>query len=66
MRTSDEHGVSVLVLPGLNVWVHPQHFCWRAGHDRYLRRPLIDLQETAEHIVRQLDTIHVPAPATTP
>ncbi|WP_344896033.1 hypothetical protein [Actinomadura meridiana] len=59
MRTSDVHGVSVLVLPGLNVWVHPQHFCWQDGPDRYLRRPLIDLQETAEHIVRQLDAIPV-------
>ncbi|WUH99113.1 ATP-binding protein [Spirillospora sp. NBC_00431] len=63
MRTSDANGVSVVVLPGLNVWVHPQHFSWRAGPGRYLRRPLVDLQETAEHIVRQLDGIRVPAPA---
>ncbi|WP_165964196.1 ATP-binding protein, partial [Actinomadura sp. KC216] len=66
LRTSDAHGVSVLVLPGLNVWVHPQHFCWQDGPDRYLKRPLIDLQETAEHIVRRLDGIRVPDPAPTP
>ncbi|WP_207934832.1 ATP-binding protein, partial [Actinomadura sp. KC06] len=66
MRTSDQRGVSVLVLPGLNVWVHPQHFSWQGGPGRYLQRPLIDLQETAEHIVRQLDGIRVPAPAPSP
>ncbi|WP_433227368.1 ATP-binding protein [Actinomadura formosensis] len=57
MRTSDERGMSVVVLPGLNVWVYPQHFCWREGPGRYLRRPHVDLQETTELIVRHLDAI---------
>lgn len=54
-RSSDERGVSVVVLPGLNVWVHRRHFCWWASATRYVRRPLIDLQETAEQVVRHLD-----------
>ncbi|GAA4239694.1 hypothetical protein GCM10022254_60850 [Actinomadura meridiana] len=65
LRTVDGNGVSVLVLPGLNVWVHPQHFCWTGGPGRYLQRPLVDLQETAEHIVRWLGAIRVPAPVRT-
>lgn len=56
-RHTAEDGLSVVMLPGLNVWVHPEHFCWRSGPRRYLRRPLIDLQETTEHVVRYLDSI---------
>jgi hypothetical protein len=54
-RSTDERGLSVLALPGLNVWVHRDHFCWPDGSRDYLRRPLIDLQETAEQVVRRLD-----------
>jgi hypothetical protein len=54
-RSTDDHGTSVVMLPGLNVWVHSEHFCWTIGPRRYARRPLIDVQETAEHLVRHLD-----------
>ncbi|MEU6749402.1 ATP-binding protein [Spirillospora sp. NPDC046719] len=59
-RCSDERGVSVVVLTGLNVWVHHRHFCWWASETRYVRRPLIDLQE-AEQVVRHLDAGTGPA-----
>ncbi|TDC62782.1 hypothetical protein E1200_24585 [Actinomadura sp. GC306] len=59
-RTTGADGLSVVMLPGLNVWVHPGHFCWRDGPRRYLRRPLIDLQETTEHVVRHLDGFTAP------
>ncbi|MFI0356971.1 hypothetical protein [Actinomadura sp. 9N407] len=52
--SSDDRGISVLELPGLNVWVHRKNFCWRDGPSSCVRRPLIDLQETAEHLVRDL------------
>ncbi|MFD0682911.1 ATP-binding protein [Actinomadura fibrosa] len=52
---SEDRGVCLVALQGLNVWVHRQHFCWWASPKRYVRRPLIDLQETAEEIVRHLD-----------
>jgi hypothetical protein len=60
-RSSDERGTSVVRLPGLNVWVHCRHFCWWASATRYVRRPLIDLQETAEQVVRRLDADTGPA-----
>ncbi|TDC97292.1 hypothetical protein [Actinomadura sp. 7K507] len=59
-RSTGADGISVVMLPGLNVWVHPEHFCWRSGPRRYLRRPLIDLQETTEHVVRYLDSLDAP------
>ncbi|MEU6041728.1 ATP-binding protein [Actinomadura sp. NPDC047616] len=61
-RSSDEEGVSVVELPGLNVWVLPEHFCWRPEPGRCVRRPLIDLQETAELLVRHLEGAPTPAP----
>ncbi len=61
-RSSDRTRLSVLELPGLNVWVRPGHFCWRADRRRYVQHPLIDLQETAEHLVRHLDAAPFPAP----
>ena len=57
-RSTDGFGTSVLMFPGLNVWVHPEHFCWPTAPGRYIRRPLIDVQETAEHLVRHLDAQH--------
>jgi hypothetical protein len=55
-RTAED-GMSVLVLPDLNVWVHRRTFCWWATPHRYVRRPLIDLQETTELLVRHLDSV---------
>ncbi|RFS87339.1 hypothetical protein D0T12_03650 [Actinomadura spongiicola] len=57
-----QNGMSVLVFPGLNVWVHRRDFCGWSTPRCYVRRPLIDLQETTELLVRHLD----PAPAHTP
>ncbi|NEA29492.1 ATP-binding protein [Actinomadura bangladeshensis] len=47
---SDDTGISVLTTPTQNIWVEPTAFSWREGQC-YTRRPLIDIQETAEHIV---------------
>jgi hypothetical protein len=62
---TDGFGTSVLMLPGLNVWVHPGHFCWPTKPCRYVRRPLVDVQETAEHLVRRLDAT-TPPPSSGP
>ena len=61
-RSTTDDGLSVLVLPNLNVWVHRRTFCWWTTPHRYLRRPLIDLQETTELLTHHLD--HTLAPAT--
>ncbi|GAB3983437.1 hypothetical protein GCM10029978_090150 [Actinoallomurus acanthiterrae] len=61
-RNSDERGISVLQLSGLNVWVRPGHFSWQIGPRHCIRHPLIDLQETAEHLVRHLDAVPLPSP----
>ncbi|NVI91234.1 ATP-binding protein [Actinomadura sp. BRA 177] len=60
-RNTTEDGLSVLVFPTLNVWVHRRTFCWWSTPHRYLRRPLIDLQETTELLTHHLDTTHAPA-----
>ncbi|MFI0410094.1 ATP-binding protein [Actinomadura sp. 3N508] len=52
---SDHTGVSVINAEALNVWVEPKVFTWRDGAD-YVRRPLADLQETAERIVGHIET----------
>lgn len=54
-RHSGTGALSVLELPGLNVWVLPGCFSWQPRPDRLIRHPLIDLQETAERIIRHLD-----------
>jgi len=46
--------------------VHRRTFCWLSTPHRYLRRPLIDLQETTELLVRHLDTASAPAYSPTP
>jgi hypothetical protein len=52
-RHSDEAGISVLELPGVNVWIEPRSFSWQAG--QFVRHPLLDLQETAEHLIRHVE-----------
>lgn len=58
---SDDSGLSVLTAGTLNVWVEPKAFSWRNGRD-YTRRPLLDLQETAEHIISHHETHASPSP----
>ncbi|QKG20113.1 ATP-binding protein [Actinomadura verrucosospora] len=53
-RRTDDAGISILAAGGLNVWVEPKAFSWRTGQG-YVQQPLIDLHETAEHIVSQLE-----------
>ncbi|MGH3238828.1 MAG: ATP-binding protein [Spirillospora sp.] len=51
---SGHTGVSVITADSLNVWVEPEVFAWRDGVD-FVRRPLADLQETAERIVGHIE-----------
>ncbi|QFG20356.1 ATP-binding protein [Actinomadura sp. WMMB 499] len=50
-RSGGTGGISVVELPGLNVWVLERHFTWRPEPERFVRRPLVDLQETVENLV---------------
>ncbi|RAY15009.1 hypothetical protein DPM19_09670 [Actinomadura craniellae] len=63
-HTSHTSGLSLLELPALNVWICPGHFSWQPRPGLLVRHPLIDLQETAEHLIRHLDG--PPGPASTP
>ncbi|NEA22705.1 ATP-binding protein [Actinomadura bangladeshensis] len=65
-RNTTDDGLSVLVLSTLNVWVHRRTFCWWSTPHRYLRRPLIDLQETTELLIHHLDTTPTPVYAPAP
>ncbi|MEV5568936.1 hypothetical protein AB0L06_02725 [Spirillospora sp. NPDC052269] len=54
-RSSDDAGVSIVSLDGLNVWVCPLTFSWRDRTGIYVRHPLIDLQEAGERVVRTVE-----------
>ncbi|MFC5752871.1 ATP-binding protein [Actinomadura rugatobispora] len=61
-RSSGDEGVFVVELRGLNVWVLGGQFRWQAEPGRCVRRPLVDLQETAELVVRHLEGIPSASP----
>jgi hypothetical protein len=51
---SNAAGVSTLELPGVNVWASASTgFSWHERPRAYARHPLIDLQETADSLVRR-------------
>lgn len=54
---SDDKGISMLELPGLNVWVCPTGFSWNEGADSPAHHPLTDLQETAEALVEHMERL---------
>lgn len=57
---SDDKGISVVQVGGLNVWVGPRAFSWRESGG-YVRHPLVDLQEAAEQVVRLHEAYGPPA-----
>ncbi|MFC9970739.1 ATP-binding protein [Spirillospora sp. NPDC127200] len=61
-RHSDPTGASVVLVDGLKVRVDRDAFAWHDHDGVPCRHPLIDLQETAEHIVRALEAAG-PAPS---
>lgn len=52
---SDDPGISIVQAHGLNVWVEPKCFAWRTGNGDYLRHPLLDLQETVECVIDEIE-----------
>lgn len=58
-RAGDDKGISLIRLPqlrGLNVWVEHKAFAWHGSGPRcYVRHPLLDLQDAAEHLVHTLE-----------
>lgn len=65
-RHSDEKGISVLELPGVNVWIGPKTFSWQKSPGRHVQHPLLDLQETAEHLIRHVEEVGPPVARLTP
>jgi hypothetical protein len=57
---SDDHGISVIQLDNLNIWVKPNCFSWSDGNGGYTRLPLIDLQETVERVLQQVEEVAKP------
>jgi len=53
-RRSDDKGISVVELPGINVWVRPRHFSWLGPTERYVQHPLVDLHEAADALIEDL------------
>lgn len=52
---SDDKGISVLELPHVNVWIGPKTFSWQDSPGRHVQHPLLDLQETAEHLIYRIE-----------
>ncbi|HEV7933120.1 MAG TPA: hypothetical protein VGP70_12535 [Actinomadura sp.] len=55
-----EHGVSLVSVPlaghsALNVWVEPRSLAFTDPAGTRVRRPLVDLQDLAEHLVRRTE-----------
>lgn len=59
---SDDMGISLIAVEDLLVWVYRKTFTWRAAAHTLVKHPLIDLQETAEHVVQTLEEAGRPAP----
>jgi hypothetical protein len=62
VRRSDDAGVSIVTVGALNIWVRPTAFSWRLNGNDYASHPLIDLQETAEHVIQTLEEAERPVP----
>lgn len=54
-RRSDHQGISVVQAHGLNIWVEPKCFAWHTGNGDYVRHPLLDLQETIECVIDEIE-----------
>ncbi|GLW61794.1 hypothetical protein Arub01_00380 [Actinomadura rubrobrunea] len=54
-RCSDATGISVVTTRVLNIWVCHEAFSWTGGDGTHHRHPLIDLQETTEHVLHAID-----------
>lgn len=54
-QRSDRAGISVVTVRNLTVLVEPKSFSWNDGVRGHVRLPIIDLQETAERVVQQLE-----------
>jgi hypothetical protein len=50
----DDAFVSMLELPTMNVWIEPKHYAWQPRPGYQVRRPLVDLQETADQLIEHL------------
>ncbi|MFC4906921.1 ATP-binding protein [Actinomadura gamaensis] len=59
-RTTESTGISLVDASGLNIWVRPSVFSWTGPNGTCHGHPLIDLQETTEHIIATLDSTNCP------
>ncbi|GLZ10349.1 hypothetical protein Acsp04_05840 [Actinomadura sp. NBRC 104425] len=59
-RCSDVTGISVVTTAALNIWVCREAFSWTGSDGVHHRHPLIDLQETAEHVLHVFDQSQSP------
>lgn len=56
----DERGVSLVSVPltwpnAMNIWVGPKCLAFTDTDGNRIRRPFIDLQDVAEHLVRRIE-----------
>ncbi|MCP2337942.1 ATP-binding protein [Actinomadura rupiterrae] len=59
-RTTERSGISLVAVSGLNVWVRPSVFSWTDPTGSCRTHPHIDLQETTEHIITNLERADCP------
>jgi hypothetical protein len=54
-RHSDDSGISIIQLPGIDVWVKPKTYLWRDPLGTYVSHQHEDLQETTEDLIHRIE-----------
>jgi hypothetical protein len=54
-RHSDDKGISIIQIPGIDIWVKPKSYLWRDPLGTYVSHPLLDLQETTENLIHHIE-----------
>jgi hypothetical protein len=55
-RHSDDSGISIIQIPGINVWVKPKAYLWRDPLGTYVSHQHQDLQEATEDLIHRIET----------
>jgi hypothetical protein len=54
-RRSDDKGISIIQIPGIDIWVEPKAYTWQDTPGTYINHPLLDLHETTEDLIARIE-----------
>jgi Histidine kinase-like ATPase domain len=55
-RRSDDRGISIIEIPGIDVWIEPKNYTWQDTPSAYIIHPLADLHETADDLIHRIES----------